>query len=102
MQVKIGARYRSQVCETEIIVVRALPGDLNLTCGGHPIIDLKAEPATGLDIEPGADGGNTLGKRYTDDSGKLEVMVTKAGRGELALDGKPLPLKDAKPLPASD
>jgi hypothetical protein len=30
------------------------------------------------------------------------VLVTKPGKGALALDGQPLPLKEAKPLPASD
>jgi hypothetical protein len=102
MQIKIGARYRSQVCDTEFIIVRALPGDLALTCGGHPVIDLKAEPAPGLTVEPGGDGGTILGKRYTDSTGKLEVLVTKPGKGTLALAGEPLPMKDAKPLPASD
>jgi hypothetical protein len=30
------------------------------------------------------------------------VLCTKAGNGTLALDGKPLVLQVAKPLPASD
>ena len=102
MQVNSGARYRSQVCETELIVVRPLPGDLDLTCGGHPLIDLKAEPAAGLSLKEGADTGNALGKRYTDPGGQLELLVTKAGRGTLALGGEPLTLKQARPLPASD
>ncbi|QTI70987.1 hypothetical protein [Gordonia polyisoprenivorans] len=102
MEMKTGARYRSQVCDTELIVVRALPGDVNLTIGGHPAIDLKAEPTPGLSIESGADTGSALGKRYTDVSGKLEVLITKGGAGALALDGEPLPLKESKPLPASD
>ena len=45
VQLKIGARYRSQVCQTEIIVVRPLPGEADLTCGGHPVVDLKETPA---------------------------------------------------------
>ena len=102
MQIKIGARYRSQVCDTEFIVVRTMPGELPLTCGGHPVIDLKAEPAPGLAVEPGADGGTEMGKRYTDAGGKLEVLITKPGKGTLALGGEPLPLKETKPLPASD
>ena len=102
MEMKTGARYRSQVCETELIVVRALPGDVDLTIGGHPAIDLKAEPTPGLSREPGADTGSALGKRYTDASGKLELLVTKGGAGGLAIDGELLPLKETKPLPASD
>lgn len=102
MEIKSGARYRSQVCETELIVVRPLPGELDLTCGGHPLTDLKAEPAPGLSLKGDAATGNALGKRYTDASGKLELLVTKAGQGTLSLAGEPLMLKEAKPLPASD
>jgi hypothetical protein len=102
MQLKTGGRYRSQVCDTEFIVVRPLPGDVDFTCGGHPAIDIKATPDAGCSLEQGADGGSALGKRYTDASGKLEVLITKAGKGTLALEGQPLVLKEAKPLPASD
>lgn len=102
MEIKTGARYRSQVCETELIVIRPLPGELDLTCGGHPLIDLKAEPSPGLSLKADADTGSALGKRYTDASGKLELLVTKAGEGTLSLAGEPLMLKEAKPLPASD
>ena len=35
------------------------------------------------------------------DSG-IELLCTKAGEGSLSLDGAPLPLKEAKPLPSSD
>lgn len=102
MQLKTGGRYRSQVDDTMFIVVRPLPGDLDLTCGGHPVIDVKGTPEEGLSLEPGADGGSELGKRYTDATGKLEVLITKAGKGTLALAGEALALKEAKPLPASD
>lgn len=102
MQIKIGARYRSQVCDTELIVVRAVPGEVDLTCGGHPVVDLKGELTPGLSVVPGFDAGSELGKRYTDLDAKVEFLVTKAGQGSLALDGQLLPLKDAKPLPASD
>ena len=102
MQLKIGARYRSQVCQTEIIVVRPLPGEADLTCGGHPVIDLKETPAAGLSLKEGADTGNALGKRYTDASGVLEILVTKPGKGTLSDAGQPLPLRESRQLPASD
>src|SRR4051794_8790943 len=102
MQIKSGARYRSQVCDTELIVVRPMPGDLDLTCGGHPLIELKAEATPGLSLKEGADTGNALGKRYTDSGGQLELLVTKPGKGTLTLGDEPLVLKEAKPLPASD
>lgn len=95
-----GSRYRSQVCETEVVVVR--PADVALTCGGHPMIDLGAEPAAGLQIDPALAAGNLLGKRYTDASGTLEILVTKPGTGSLADGTVPLEVKQAKPLPSSD
>ena|SRR3954463_5539785 len=101
MELKPGGRYRSQVCETEVIIVRPLPGDVDLTCGGQPIID-HAESASGGTPAAGLDTGTQMGKRYTEDTGALEVLVTKPGAGTLAIGTTPLVLKDSKPLPASD
>lgn len=100
MELKPGLRLRSQVCATELIVVR--PADAELTCGGAPVIPHGDQPDAGLDLYPTLSTGNQLGKRYTDDSGALEVLVTKQGEGTLADVTKPLPLKEAKPLPSSD
>jgi hypothetical protein len=50
----------------------------------------------------GADHGVVLGKRYVDEQSGLEVLCTKAGAGPLAADGRPLVIKAAKVLPASD
>jgi hypothetical protein len=51
---------------------------------------------------PGAGGGTLLGKRYVDDPTGLELLCTKPGAGELAVDGRPLTIKGPKALPASD
>jgi hypothetical protein len=100
---KSGARLRSQVCATEVIVVRPGGGVVALTCGGQPMVDLKAAPADGLTIAAGLDTGSSLGKRYTAVADEqLEVLVTKAGVGTLADGTTPLIIKEAKPLPASD
>ncbi len=53
-------------------------------------------------VSPDFAGGVTIGKRYVDEDSGLEVLGAKAGKGSLAFDGKPLALKGAKPLPASD
>jgi hypothetical protein len=102
MELKSGARLRSQVDATEVIVVRGVAGDVDLSCGGHPMLDLSATPQEGLSAKDGLDGGTQLGKRYTDGAGEIELLVTKAGTGSLTLGGEPLDLKTAKPLPASD
>lgn len=101
---KAGSRLRSQVDATEVIVVRAPAGEIDLVIGGHPAIDIAAEPQAGLvAASPGADAGPALvGKRYTRDEGDLELLVTKAGGSGLAIGTTPLYLKESKPLPASD
>jgi hypothetical protein len=99
---KTGARLRSQVCGTEVVMVRAENPDAVLHCGGHPMIDLTAEPAPGHTLDTGFAEGSVLGKRYTDDGNTVEALVTHAGEGSLALEGKALTLKSAKPLPSSD
>ena len=100
MDLKPGLRLRSQVCTTELIVVR--PAEIDLTCGGAPVIGHGEEPSGGLAIDPALSAGTQLGKRYTDEAGALEILVTKRGDGTLADGDRPLPLKEAKPLPSSD
>ncbi|RNL62370.1 hypothetical protein EFK50_11375 [Nocardioides marmoriginsengisoli] len=97
---KPGTRYRSQVCTTEVIVVR--PADITLHCGGHPVVELGADADPTLTLDPTAATGSLVGKRYTDGSGTLEVLVTKAGPGALGDGSALLVVKDAKPLPSSD
>jgi hypothetical protein len=100
---RTGARLRSQVDTIEIIVVRMPDRPIALTCGGHPMIDVKAEPDADLTIDPGQAEGSPVGKRFTlEEDPTLEVLVTKAGDGSLAEGGVRLVLKEAKQLPSSD
>jgi hypothetical protein len=102
MIMRTGRRYRSLVCTTEIIVVRPLAGDVALSCGGVEMSDVLLGRDANATPHPGFDGGTLLGKRYTDSSGLLEVLVTKAGTGSLALGEELLTIKESKPLPSSD
>ena len=102
MDFKVGARWKSAVDDTQVITVRAPSGDVEVTCGGHPLIPMEAEPGPGLALQSGHDGGTLLGKRYADEKSGLELLCTKAGTGALFLNGEPLGLKEAKPLPSSD
>lgn len=97
---KAGSRLRSQVDATELIVVRAPAADLDVRVGGHPVIDIAAEPGAGLTAEPGEPA--LVGKRYTRDTGDLELLVTKGGTAGLTIGAAPLRIKESKPLPASD
>ena len=103
VQLRTGARLRSQVDATEVIVVRTPPREVSLSCGGHPMIDVKAEPAAGLTLDPAQSAGTPVGKRFTHpDDPTLELLVTKGGEGTLAEGGVELILKEAKQLPSSD
>ena len=101
VELKAGARLKSQADETQVIVVRAPQGDVALSCGGAPMVALDADVPIGA-LDPAWAEGAQLGKRYADEDIGLEVLCTKAGKGSLALNGAPLGLKQAKPLPASD
>jgi hypothetical protein len=103
MKITIGQRLRSQVDATELVVVRPVPHELDLRCGGAELIDFGRQPAPEPALVPVPEAPPAkLGKRYTDPSGTLELLITKAGGGALTLDGQPLIERQAKPLPASD
>ncbi len=97
--IKNGTRLTSQVCDTQVIVVRSADSLDDLRCGGAPMVALGAEHSGELD--PALADGNAMGKRYVDETG-AEVLVTKAGAGTLTIGQTALSLKEAKPLPASD
>lgn len=99
---KAGTRLKSAVCTSELMVVVAPAGDVTLTCGGAPMIELGAERPEAGAVDPEHKQGTQMGKRYTNEAGDLEVLCTKPGEGSLAVDGTPLVIKGAKPLPSSD
>src|SRR6266567_122182 len=53
VKLKPGMRLRSQVDTTEVIVVRSSADDIELACGGQPMIDVAAEPKP--DLAPAGD-----------------------------------------------
>jgi hypothetical protein len=99
--IKNGTRLKSQVCDTQVIVVKAADSLDDLRCGGAPMLPLDAGNASDVGLDPEFSGGALMGKRYVDDGG-AEVLVTKAGAGTLSVGETALSLKEAKPLPASD
>src|ERR1700749_4528850 len=99
--IKNGTRLQSQVCDTQVIVVKAAESLDDLVGGGHPIRPLAAQRPADAALDPAFADGSTMGKRYVDD-GDAEGLVTKAGAGSLRGGATPLALKKAKPLPASD
>ena len=102
MELKPGSRWRSVVCTAEVVVVRPPKGAVSLECGGQPMIALTAERPEGLSPAADHSTGVTVGKRYVDEESGIEALGSKAGQGSLSVDGRPLTLKEAKPLPSSD
>ena len=95
---KPGTKFKSTVCDTEVMVIRAGAG--SVACGGAPMAEER--PAERGAVDPGFAEGTKIGKRYVDEAGTIELLCVKAGAGSLSLDGVALRAKDAKPLPSSD
>ena len=91
-----GQRIKSGACNTEVMVILAPDDDLQLTCGG-----VNMGNGSG-DLDPDFSGGTTIGKRYVNEDGSLELLCVKAGDGSLAVGGIELKLKESKKLPKTD
>lgn len=98
---KPGTRLFSAVCSTQLIAVKAPSNEVELTIGGVSALPAASDDGSASMVE-GYDGGTAMGKRYVDSGDTVELLCTKAGEGIPALNGVPLQIKDAKPLPASD
>jgi hypothetical protein len=101
-RLEAGIRLKSAVCATEVMVVAAPEAEIELTCGGAPLLAHGEATQSSATLAEGAAGGTLLGKRYVDAAGTLELLCTKPGKGSLAAGGAALVLKSAKPLPSSD
>lgn len=102
MDIKPGSRWKSAVCTAEMVVVRAPQSAGELQCGGVAVLEHSAPQSPSGEPHEGHSNGVMIGKRYIDEESGIEVLGAKAGAGSLAFDGRPLNLKEAKPLPASD
>ncbi|MDB5422890.1 MAG: hypothetical protein JWQ29_306 [Phenylobacterium sp.] len=102
MDLKPGSRWKSAVCETEVVVVRPPKAPVSLQCGGHPMLAHAAARPEGLAIAAGQAGGSPMGKRFADDASGLELLCSRGGEGSLTVDGRPMDVRDPKKLPASD
>jgi hypothetical protein len=82
-----------------VIVVRAPASDVDLRCGGKPMVAMN-DPVDASEPDPAFSEGTQLGKRYSTDD--LELLCTKPGAGTLTVGEVVIGLKEAKALPASD
>jgi hypothetical protein len=97
-----GSRFRSQVCNTEVVAVRAPGTDIDLQCGGTVMIPADSDPGLNGTPADGFAGGTLLGKRYTALDASVELLCVKAGEGALSVGATILQPAAAKPLPSSD
>jgi hypothetical protein len=102
MDLKPGSRWKSAVCDAELVVVRPAKAPVSLECGGAPVVPHAGEKPAGAALSPDHSGGSAAGKRYVDADTGLEVLCSKAGAGSLSIDGRPIAATEAKKLPASD
>lgn len=101
MQLKAGQRLASTVCDAEVVVVKAPEVDVEIGCGGAPMVEV-GQSGEGGTLDESLGDAVLLGKRYADEEIGLELLCSKAGAGALTLGGAVLGLKGAKPLPSSD
>lgn len=102
MEIKAGSRLKSAVCNTEVIAVKAPGTDMDIRCGGVPMIDPSETAADGQTPDAAAADGTQMGKRYVDEDETVELLCTKPGDGSLGIGNALLAIKESKPLPASD
>jgi hypothetical protein len=102
MKLRPGLKLHSAVSDAQVVVVKAPDGDLEVTCGGAPMVPDGEEAPAGVELDPSLGEGPLLGKRYADEELGIELLCARPGDGALAVDGQVLLVKGAKPLPSSD
>ena len=95
MDLKPGSRWKSAVCDTEVVLVRPPSAPASLECGGQPMLAHASQRVADAAISPDHAAGSLLGKRYVDEEAGLEALCSKPGAGSLSLDGRPLTMKEA-------
>jgi len=108
VDLKPGSRWRSAVCDTEVVVVRASAGPVTFRIGGAAVFradtgqDRPSPNRGGAQPDAALAGGTLLGKRYTDEATGLQVLCVKPGEGTITVDGRPAAVLTPRQLPASD
>lgn len=107
-ELKPGSRWRSAVCDTEVVVVRAPAGPVTFRIGGAAVRpagagqDRPSGDRGGAQPDAALAGGTLLGKRYADEASGLQVLCVKPGDGTITVDGRQAAVMTPRQLPASD
>jgi hypothetical protein len=102
MDLKPGSRWRSAVCDAEVVVVRSPAVPVTFRIGGIGALPADAGRPAGAKPDAALAGGTLLGKRYADEVSGLEVLCTRAGAGTITVDGRRATVMTPRQLPASD
>lgn len=97
---KSGAKFKSVACDTQVMIIRGLPGEHELSCGGAAMVGPAEAGSAALDADKAE--GTGMGRRYVNGDETMELLCVKGGAGTLCLDGEKLEPKQAKALPSSD
>ena len=99
---KAGTRFKSAVCDTQVMVVKAPAGEFALHCGGAEMLAGTATAPAGVALDPAHAADTLIGKRYVNADESVELLCTKGGKCALSLNGTAMEIKQAKQLPSSD
>jgi hypothetical protein len=102
MKLRAGQKLQSAISDVQVVVVRAPAAEVEVGCGGTPVVaEGQASDGT-AQIDAADTDGPQLGKRYADEELGIELLCVRGGAGALTVNGRTLAVKNAKPLPASD
>jgi hypothetical protein len=96
---KPGIKLSSRVCKTQIMILRIPAVEMEIFCGGLPMV--IGDPAEFEELQ-GENNGTLVGKRYTDETETMEFLCTRGREGTIAVSGHKIDIKSAKKLPSSD
>ena len=97
--IKTGQRYVGP-SGVEMVVTKGGEGELS---DGSVVLQVKGSGEEFGSIESDADAIDMpLGKRFTSADGSISVLITKAGKWNLLINGEPMELQEPKKLPSSD
>ena len=102
MKLRPGQKLHSAVCDAQVVVVKAPPARSRSAAGAHPLLDDGQEADGAAALDPSLGEAPCSASATPTTSSGLELLCTRAGTGALTVDGRPLLIKGAKPLPSSD
>jgi len=75
MQLKPGSRWKSAVCDAQLVVVRPPNAAGELQCGGAPVLPIDDASAPSGNVSADFAEGVMIGKRYTDEASGIDDPV---------------------------